>query len=170
MKIFRSDLQRFEEPRHFRESLFDISIHDLGNPETPVELELQVRPQGEDFLLNGVVRTNLTLTCDRCLGEAPYAVEGKFNLWLVAEMRPDLDANEEEILLVPTHQQEVDLAGTIAETIRIEIPQKTLCREDCKGLCPSCGADLNQQPCGCATEEIDERWSALLAIKKQLEK
>lgn len=170
MKIFRGDLHRFEGPQLFQVTLLDIDIHNLGNPETPVEVELVAYQEGEDYLLNGVVRSDLTLTCDRCLGPASYSFEGKFDVRLVSEIRPDLDADEDDILVWPLHQQELDLSGVIAQTVYLEIPQKVLCREDCRGLCPSCGADLNRQPCGCVTEEIDERWSPLLAIKQKLKK
>jgi uncharacterized protein len=169
MKIVRSDLLRCDGPQSFRVTLFDIGVDDLGNPDTPVEVELTVGQQEEDFLLNGLVRTDLRLICDRCLGDAPRLVEGAFKVWLVSEIPSALNADEEEVLVFSPRSQEVDLSSVIAGTIHTELPSKTLCREDCKGLCPACGADLNIQPCRCVTEEADERWSALLAIKQQLE-
>jgi len=169
MKIVRSDLQRYKGPQSFRVTLFDIGVNDLGDSDTSVEVELTVYQQGEDFLLNGLVRTDLRLTCDRCLGDAPCPIEGAFKVWLVSEIPSALSADEEEVLVFPPRKQEVDLSSVIAGTIYTELPRKTLCKEDCKGLCPACGADLNVQPCGCVTEETDERWSALLAIKQQLE-
>jgi len=169
MKILRSVLQHFDAPQSFRETLFDIGVKDLGNPDTPVEVELTANQRGEDFFLNGMVWFDLTLTCDRCLGKACCHVEGTFEVWLVSEMHPDLDADEENILIFSPRRQEVDLSGVIAGTIYTELPKKRLCREDCRGLCPACGADLNIQPCGCVTEETDERWSALMAVKHKLE-
>lgn len=169
MKIIRSDLQHFDGPRSFRETLSDIGVNDLGDPDTPVEVELTAHQRGVDFFLNGVVRTDLALICDRCVGEAPCSVEGTFEVWLVCEIHPDLNADEEDVLVFPPRRQEVDLSGIIAGTIYSELPGKKLCREDCKGLCPACGADLNIQPCRCVTEKTDVRWSALLAIKQQLE-
>ncbi|UCD39157.1 MAG: DUF177 domain-containing protein [Fidelibacterota bacterium] len=168
MKILRGDLHHFEGTQFFQETLFDIGINTLGNPETPVQVGLSVHKQGEDFLLTGEVKTDLTLVCDRCLGAAPYSIEGSFSSWLVSEPRPDLKPGESEVLLFPPHQPAMDLSELIAGAIYIELPQKKLCREDCRGLCPSCGADLNMQSCGCKTDEMDERWSALLAIKEQL--
>ncbi len=169
MKIYRDNLNRIEGPQCFRAILFDIGVNDLGDPETPIELELVVHQQGEDLLLKGLVRTNLNLICDRCLGKMSYSVDGAFDIWLVPERPPDLKADEENILIFPPHQQEVDLSRVVAEAIYIELPQNTLCREDCKGLCSTCGADLNKQPCECATRQTDERWSALLTIKEKLE-
>jgi uncharacterized protein len=59
----------------------------------------------------------------------------------------------------------VDLTPEIRESILLEIPQKPLCRADCKGLCPVCGIDRNNQICNCAPEAVDLRWSGLDKLK-----
>ena len=169
MKIYRGDLHRFEGPQRFHTTLFDIGIHDLGKPETCVELELEVHQQTDDFLLSGMVGANLTLACDRCLGVADISIKGSFRVWLVSAMRPGLNTGEDDVRVFPAPEKEVDLSALIAGTIYVELPSKTLCREDCKGLCPSCGADLNRQPCKCEAEKTDERWTPLLKMKQQLE-
>ncbi|MCH7938155.1 MAG: DUF177 domain-containing protein [Candidatus Marinimicrobia bacterium] len=169
MKIPRGNLHEIEEPLFFRETLFDIGIHNLGDGHTPVETEIVVHSRGEDFFLDGQVRTTLTLACDRCLVEGIYPLEGKLRVWLVSMVRPDLETDEDHVMVLAAQQLEVDLTEVVAESVYLELPQKTLCREDCKGLCPSCGTNLNQEQCGCETGEIDERWSALLQIKQKLE-
>lgn len=168
MKIYRGDLPRFEEPQVLRGTLFDIGINDLGNPDTEVEIHLDVHQHGDDFLLQGTLQAHLVLTCDRCLGPAPHPISGSFSVWVVTAPRPDLQANEEDVLVVPPTQKEVDLSGPVAETVYVELPQKLLCREDCMGLCPICGVDLNTQSCDCASEKFDERWAGLEAIKQKL--
>lgn len=169
MKIYRSALQDFDGSQSVRSTMAELGINDLGAPETPVQVEFTVHQQEEDFLLNGVVRVDLVLVCDRCLNEAHCPVEGSFKVWLTAETRSDLDAEEDEVLPFPSHQREVDISGIITGVIYTEVPGKILCRETCRGLCPICGADLNTQPCACSTDEIDERWSALMAVKEKLE-
>jgi len=169
MKIYRSTLQEFDGSQSIRSTLAELGINDLGIPETPIQVEFTAHQQEEDFLLNGVVRVNLVLACDRCLNETCCPVEGSFRVWLVADTRSDLDAQEDEVLLFPAHQREMDISDIITGVIYTEVPGKILCRETCRGLCPSCGADLNTQPCACSTDEIDERWSALMAVKEKLE-
>ncbi len=169
MKIYRSALHEFDGIQSVRLTLAELGINDLGTAETPVQVEFAVHQQEEDFLLNGVVRVNLVLACDRCLNEAPCPVEGSFKVWLVSETRTDLDAEDDEVLPFPPHQREVDISGIITGAIYTEVPGKILCRETCQGLCPTCGADLNTQPCACSIDEIDERWSALMAVKEKLE-
>jgi uncharacterized protein len=64
--------------------------------------------------------------------------------------------------------KEIDLAGAIREQILLSVPPSPLCSEDCKGLCPKCGKDLNEGECGCDRTVLDPRWGALKGI--QLEK
>jgi uncharacterized protein len=169
MKIRRSNLQRFDEPQVLQTTLFDIGVGDLGNPETPVEVKLTVHQQDEDLLVQGKLHTVVSLVCDRCLNSTAPPIEGKFSVWLVAGLLPEAIDSEEEWISFPAHLKEVDLSDIISRTIYLELPQKTLCREDCQGLCPICGIDLNQHACECKSEEMDERWSALLSIKQKLE-
>jgi uncharacterized protein len=62
---------------------------------------------------------------------------------------------------------EVDLRPLLIEQIQLNVPMKPLCRPDCAGICPTCGANLNAGSCGCATEEVDPRWKALEALKER---
>jgi uncharacterized metal-binding protein YceD (DUF177 family) len=64
--------------------------------------------------------------------------------------------------------KEIDLSPAVREQILLQIPAPPLCAEDCKGLCPSCGKDLNEGECGCDRTVMDPRWTALKGI--QLEK
>jgi uncharacterized protein len=58
----------------------------------------------------------------------------------------------------------LDLAEAIREYALLEMPMQVFCREDCKGLCPTCGADLNEGPCDCRNDEGDERFAALKSL------
>lgn len=169
MEIRRSDLQRSDEPQVLRATLFEIGISDLGDPDTPVEVELRVHRQEDDFLVQGKLHTVLALACDRCLGNAPVTIKGEFSAWLTVEIPPGADETDDEWIPFPAHLESVDISEIISRTIYLDLPRKTLCREDCQGLCPVCGIDRNQQTCECEDTEMDERWAALLSIKQKLE-
>jgi len=68
---------------------------------------------------------------------------------------------DEDIRYVAPEQSEIDITEDIRETVLLAIPIKLLCKHDCKGLCPHCGANLNVESCTCAEEMIDPRWEAL---------
>ena len=169
MKIPLGDLQDESGSRCYQETLSDLGLEKLGGPRTQVIIDLDRREQGDDLFLSGTVRTTLTLSCDRCLAMARVPLEGSFTLWLLTTERPELDPEEQELIHLAPGQHEVDLSGPLVESIRLAIPEKVLCRDDCRGLCPTCGADLNHGQCDCDLKEMDDRWSALVEIKQKLE-
>ena len=61
--------------------------------------------------------------------------------------------------------REIDLMGAVREQILLSIPPPPLCKDDCKGLCPRCGKDLNEGDCGCDRTVLDPRWAALKGIQ-----
>ena len=96
--------------------------------------------------------------CRRCLQEAHGHVEDEAHV-IFAE--PD-ESNEDDpdIYLIDPNGYELDLRPAIREQWLLAQPRFVLCRDDCQGLCPRCGADLNQGPCGCPPQ-ADSRWADL---------
>jgi uncharacterized protein len=111
-----------------------------------------------------------SLECSRCLAPYDFVHDERFSLLLYPRTpvdspelllaREDLDASFYDDPVVP-------VAPIVEERIQMAIPMKPLCREDCRGLCPQCGADLNVSECSCVFEEIDPRWRALQLLKKE---
>jgi uncharacterized protein len=129
------------------------SIMDLDEPdvhfEHDVEYDFFAQIQGGALLVTGSLQTPATVRCSRCLKtfELPLRV-GQF------------------VFHQELHGEDfVDLTASIREDIILELPQRALCDEDCKGLCPTCGQDLNERPCRCASSRGDLRWHALDQIK-----
>ena len=77
-----------------------------------------------------------------------------------------LEAEELGVVEVP-EDGEVELRPLLLEQIQLNVPMKPLCRADCAGLCPTCGANLNEGPCGCQKDEIDPRWEGLKAFQER---
>jgi uncharacterized metal-binding protein YceD (DUF177 family) len=67
----------------------------------------------------------------------------------------------------PIRGEHIDLAPLTREALLLNLPLAPLCREDCAGLCPRCGADLNAGPCGCGSDERDPRWAILDVLKEE---
>jgi len=107
--------------------------------------------------------------CARCLEPVRHSLAGDFDLLF----RPlGIDAGPAERALVPPeteigYYQEGGLAleDVLREQVLLSLPVRTLCREDCKGLCPRCGRNLNSEPCICETQEVDARWTALSGLR-----
>ncbi len=104
------------------------------------------------------VKSILSLRCDRCMKVVERDLDESFSHILVRELSNDDDAEYEYIVC---EDGTLDLAELVRTDLMLELPTKVLCKEDCKGLCPKCGKDLNLGSCDCKTKDIDPRWQAL---------
>lgn len=129
---------------------------------------------GMDLRLRGQIKTALTTPCDRCLQEVPIPAEIPFDLLYTPEDPGTGKVGETEIQardldFAPYQNDQIDLDAMVLEQLELSLPTRVLCRDDCSGLCPQCGADLNFEQCQCA-KMIDPRWQALAEMKEKLEK
>ena len=108
------------------------------------------------ILLSGVVRPSLTAACARCGKEFDYNTEIPLNAKITDKL-----ANEDEDEFVLLVDSALDLDELVRSALILEMPSRFLCDEDCKGLCPKCGADLNVSECSCDTSDRDPRWDVL---------
>jgi uncharacterized protein len=122
-----------------------------------VLLDLDLEAIREGILAQGTARAPWLGDCRRCL----QPVRGE----LAAPFRELFEAQPTEGDSYPLRDDQVDLEPLAREVILLELPQAPLCREDCRGLCASCGADLNEGLCGCDPVERDPRWAALDALR-----
>lgn len=99
----------------------------------------------------------LEYNCDRCGKETSKEIEYEFEHWLARELESG-DENDDYIL-VPTGM--IDMDELVMTDVTLEIPFQLLCREDCKGLCPMCGSDLNEKTCDCNQKQVDPRLEKL---------
>ena len=130
----------------------------------PVRVGGTVRNMAGALSLEGTAETTLELACDRCL--KPFVRELALPVsTLLAEELED-EENDEIVLL---EDGAVDLDEVFTTALVLSMDAKHLCSEDCKGLCPTCGADLNQGPCGCR-KEPDPRFAALAQLLDKDEK
>lgn len=126
----------------------------------------------KDIRISGDLATTVELDCARCLEPAVQKVTRKFDL-LYRPLGSDAGRSE---LSVTAAEAEVGyyqgegllLEDALREQVLLDLPLKAICRENCKGLCPHCGSNLNDGQCSCA-EPLDEpRWSALKDIRSKL--
>jgi uncharacterized protein len=117
-----------------------------------------------ELFFDGDVIFRLKFTCARCLDEfeRDFSVRLALVLQLVPEDQVETVAEtDDEFLLFPESSQTYSFDRHIRDLVSLEVPMKPLCREECAGLCPQCGAHLNREKCDCRREEIDPRWQKL---------
>ncbi len=139
---------------------------------SPITVDLRVALAGETVLLRGRVGASLTVRCDRCLADFEKDVRQEFDLAVgparegrAASGSRDVELTEEDLDELVYRGEELDLEPLLYEQLVLALPGVWLCREDCKGLCPRCGIDLNRGSCGCERNAKDPRFAALEALK-----
>jgi len=136
-----------------------------------IQFKGMINPLSGRYLLSGEVKTSISLSCDRCLEKFIFPVRHNFLLHFVP--RSLLDSQKNEILSADDEEPEdliddsINLVKVILEQIILQIPMKSICSENCAGLCSQCGANLNNTDCGCDRSSIDPR---LLKLKDLLKK
>lgn len=128
------------------------------------------RLAGEEVKIAGRVGANVEANCDLCLRPFALPLEIEFDTTFISTEQEMQRAENVELqgddLEVSVYEgEEVDVDDLVREQILLALPTRLRCREDCKGLCPVCAADLNAAPCGCETREVDPRWAALASLK-----
>jgi uncharacterized protein len=124
-----------------------------------------------DIRVQGNLKVTMTATCDRCLEDATFPIENRFDL---VYMPAGESAGGE---------QEVDKAGievgyydgnglalndVLREVVLLALPMQLVCEESCRGICPVCGQNRNQRDCGCHQEAVDDRWSGLRKLRAEV--
>lgn len=161
------------EMRHY-EGQAPLAVLQAG-PDTytfaePVEWSADITNTGGALLVMGQARANAVTQCARCLDDVSYQLEGDIEGYFLiggeeAEAPDDLEGDEFD--LVPENHV-IDLAPLIEQALLLELPLVPLCDDNCKGLCPQCGANLNEGPCGCGREDRAEAPDNPFAALKNL--
>ena len=148
---------------------FDIpsdSAWDMITFPNPCTVSGNVRDEGGCITLTCTADVDYTSPCARCY----KPVEGTLHLrWQKDVAVPGTLQNEDNDDYVFTEGDRLEISTLLIEQILLDFPAKILCREDCKGLCPQCGADLNQGQCSCNKKEIDPRLAILADLRDQFD-
>ena len=123
---------------------------------SPISVKGSVSSKSGEALLEAEVSFDFFMPCDRCMEEVKERHISRFSHVLVPRLE-----NEDNDAYICVEGDSFDLSELLRADILLEIPSNFLCKEDCKGLCPSCGKNLNEGPCGCNLHQVDPRLEAL---------
>jgi uncharacterized protein len=130
----------------------------------PLHVDFTARSVGDGVLVRGPVSTRVRVQCRRCLAEVERDVGDVVNM-LFEPLEDEEDAADGELYPIPPRGTELDLSGPVREQLLLRVPEYVLCREECRGLCPTCGADLNEGSCGCPPPPVASPWDALKNVE-----
>jgi len=146
------------------------TVDDVYAVTEPVRLHVDVFRTGERFRLAGRVQTVLELPCSRCLEPYRQPLDAAFDLMYHPQAvnvgEGELEVEEADLSTAFYEDDEIDLGQLMREQFYLALPMKPLCSDECRGLCPVCGTNLNRGTCGCKIEWEDPRLAALKALKK----
>jgi uncharacterized protein len=137
----------------------------------PVRLAMDIYKDHDRFRLAGRVTTTLELACSRCLEPFTSPVDAGFDL----QYQPAADyaaheereIGEDDFSAAYYEDEQIDLGQLMTEQFHLSLPMKPLCSEECRGLCPQCGTNLNRETCDCRRAWDDPRLAALRALKRE---
>jgi len=157
-------------------------VKDTGfRPDGPALLHVKLQKTGSGVLLRGSTEVNVQTPCRRCLADVHLRVPVSFTLNLVsraalsdAEQKAGGDDDQSErggSFVLERADEElfdgktIDLDPLVREQVLLALPMHAVCRDDCKGLCGTCGQNLNEGECGCARSQVDPRLAVLKNVK-----
>lgn len=163
-----------QERKVIMEGIFEAKVVELSNIRCkvlqPIKVKMVVVMAKDGIAVGGYVKTVLEHPCDRCLKPVELKINGTIEA-LYKHISEAPKEKEEELQSLRNvlyySSDRIDLSERIIEAIVVDIPMRVLCKPDCKGLCPYCGTDLNEDPEHlCKRQEVDPRLNKLLLLKR----
>ena len=126
----------------------------------------------QDIRLRGTYRGRFSVPCARCIDPVEHMLAGEYDL-IFRPIGVDAEVTEHSIGASETEIGYYENGGlaledVLREQVLLSLPARTLCRDDCKGLCPRCGGNQNTEPCTCEEAPADPRWSALAGLSSRM--
>jgi uncharacterized protein len=160
-------LELLRRPGSRKEIALDVATADVDLeheerlvPESSIAVHLECSSTNDGIVVDGSLNVRFRGVCRRCLrpvdGERSIEVHE-----LYQESRTDPDS-------FPIENDQIDLRSMVRESVLLDVPESPLCRPDCPGLCPVCGADRATENCTCDTTSVDPRWSVLSEFRDSL--
>ncbi|MBZ5669587.1 MAG: DUF177 domain-containing protein [Acidobacteriia bacterium] len=120
---------------------------------------------GAEIRIRGHLATRLEASCDRCLGAVVIPVERDFDLFYrpvkTIAKEEEIEISEDELEIGFYSGDGIELAEVATEQVILSVPMKVICRADCRGLCPACGANRNLVSCHCSPPQEDSPFASL---------
>ena len=139
----------------------------------PIRTALRAQRIGDMVEIDGDIEASVRLPCSRCLQPFETPLNSHFAFTYMRRATDVIEETElqevelsaENMGIVYFQGQKIDLKDTIQEQVVMEFPLRALCKQDCKGLCPKCGADLNEDPCDCDRRSSPGKFAVLENLK-----
>ena len=151
-----------------RPSNIDLETEGI-NVVSDIAVRGEARKNAAGVEVAGSIKGTLNIDCTRCLKRIETPLDVAFDVSFIGQENApedkELQLQQADLSADVLQGDELDLSELAREQILLSLPEQAFCREDCRGLCPFCGKDLNEGGCDCADDEVDPRWAALKGLK-----
>ena len=130
-------------------------------------VDVELNKIHNQIVLNANLTLNTNFDCDRCNKNFNSRLNNEYKMVYLMGTEPE-DSESINLTYLHADADKIVLDNDVRDFALLALPMKKLCKEDCKGLCPKCGKDLNNGDCGCSYEIIDDRWLPLKELKNKL--
>jgi len=136
-------------------------------PSSPLRVKGRLSAAGPgQFYWHGTIEGDVAMACRRCLGDASAHVSEDAHL-IFAEAGTEGVEDDPDVFLIDDRASELDLRPALREQWLLHAPGYALCRDDCQGICPTCGTELNFGSCDCVPASVDPRWEGLRKLRDE---
>lgn len=129
------------------------------------------RAEGQAYRLEGHLASHVEVSCVRCLEPFEFEIRERLDLVYLPQSQnvpmsedDEYGLGDDDLAVAYYRDEEIDLAHMIWEQIVLALPMKPVCKPECRGLCPECGVNRNEQACSCSRDTTDPRWQALKSL------
>lgn len=157
---FSDGIHRFK----IAESAEKLGLENLFFGDVIVDCKMDKSPH--QIVLSCETSANTKLICDRCSQEFDTVLKQDFVLTFLFS-KTESGSEDFNFRYLSPEEDKIDLSKDVFEYAELSVPMKKLCSEDCKGLCPKCGTNLNENNCGCKLEIENDIWAPLKKLKEQ---
>jgi uncharacterized protein len=158
-----------QEPILLYETLHALSESGECSFPEPLSVHLNIVREFDHIRVTGRVETSIILGCSRCLSSFKKELDSPFTIFYMKDeglgQDEDVELSDEDLITATYDSGEIDFTDEISQQVLLSIPIKPLCSEECMGLCPQCGIDLNDSQCSCNKNNKNIHFNALKEFK-----
>lgn len=176
MQLELKDIKGGELEQEYSCSLVDFPELNLfiedGGPRfsEPLVFKLRLQKTGKYVEVDGHFDAVVGLSCSRCLQSFDQSLSESFSVTFVPQQKEnatdeEVELKADELGLVAYEDETLELRDTLQEQLLMAVPISPLCQQDCKGLCPECGSNLNFETCHCSRKPFNNKFAALAAME-----
>ncbi|MCG8608597.1 DUF177 domain-containing protein [bacterium] len=156
VQALKEGIQSFE----FEKAAGELNL-DSKTFKTEITIKTDVEKRDKNLFVRTRVGTTIACICDLCLEEFSQKLHDEFRLLYASPEDYAVYRDDDEVRMLNPRTREIDLADGVRESLLLSVPLKSVCSDECKGLCPQCGANLNAESCHCSLARTDPRWDGL---------